>query len=273
MIEVEPTPATSGLNDAAVDDQPPPMQPIQAAPATPTAEPGAIEFLEPTILETFPHDPNAFTQGLEIVEGQLVESTGAPENRQSDLRRVDIATGAVTQQVDVPGDVFGEGLTRVGDELIQLSWQSQRAFFWDAETFELLREVSYTGQGWGLCFDGERLIMTDGSTQLFFRDPETFELIGQVTVTQSGMPIERLNELECVDGNVWANVWLTDAIVRVDPDTGAITAVVNAASLGQPRTEAMDVLNGIAWDSQTQTWLVTGKLWPELYRVQFVRAG
>lgn len=264
----------------ATDDAAPTSVPEDPGP-TPTAvlPPGTIELLRPEVIETYPHDITAYTQGLEVMDGLLLESTGRQGHPggdvvyESDVRRVDIATGEVVQRADAPGTVFGEGLTRVGDELIQITWQDQRAFWWDAETFEFLREVSYEGQGWGLCFDGERLVMTDGSEKLFFRDPVTFDLIGEIRVTQSGTPIASLNELECIDGKVWANVYRTDFIIRIDPDTGFVDGIVDAASLEQPRVQPTEVLNGIAWDAETDTWLVTGKFWPTMYRVRFVSDG
>ncbi len=248
---------------------------------TPTVAlpPGAIEFLRPEVIATYPHDITAYTQGLEVMDGQLLESTGRqghPDGDvvyESDVRRIDIDTGEVVQRADAPGTVFGEGLTRVGDELIQITWQDQRAFWWDAETFEFLREVSYEGQGWGLCYDGDRLVMTDGSENLYFRDPATFELIGRISVTQSGTPIASLNELECIDGKVWANVYRTDFIVRIDPETGFVDGIVDASALEQPRVTPTEVLNGIAWDAETATWLVTGKFWPTMYRVRFISDG
>lgn len=248
---------------------------------TPTAAipPGTIELLRPEVVETYPHDNTAYTQGLEVLDGQLLESTGRQGHPgsdivfESDLRRVDIVSGEVLQRADPPGTVFAEGLTRVGDELIQLTWRDEVAYFWDAETFEFRRSVSYGGQGWGLCFDGTRLVMTDGSEYLFFRDPVTFDLLDQIAVTQSGTPIASLNELECIDGRVWANVYRTDFIVRIDPETGFVDGIVDASNLEQPRVTPTEVLNGIAWDAATDTWLVTGKFWPTMYRVRFVSGG
>lgn len=255
---------------------------VGSAPAaTPTAALplGAIEVLRPEIIETYPHDITAYTQGLEVMDGQLLESIGRQAHPdgdvvyESDLRRVDIVSGEVVQRADAPGTVFAEGLTRVGDELIQLTWRDEVAFWWDAETFEFIKEVRYQGQGWGLCFDGERLVMTDGSDNLFFRDPESFELLSTIQVTQSGTPIASLNELECIDGRVWANVYRTDFIVRIDPETGFVDGIVDASALEQPRISPTEVLNGIAWDAETETWLVTGKFWPTMYRVRFVTDG
>lgn len=264
---------------AAATEAPTTVAPGTAALPTTALEPGAIELFRPEVLAAYPHDDTAFTQGLEIHEGQLLESTGRqghPGGNEifgSDLRRVDIETGAVLQLIDAPGDVFAEGLTRVGDELFQLTWRDEQAFTWDAATFERRREFRYQGEGWGLCYDGERLVMTDGSSTMFFRNPETFEILDRVQVTQRGQPVELLNELECVGDRVWANVWRTDLIVRIDPETGIIDGLVDASGLEQPRTPPTEVLNGIAWDDTTGTWLLTGKFWPTVYRVRLVSEG
>ncbi|MEM7092478.1 MAG: glutaminyl-peptide cyclotransferase [Actinomycetota bacterium] len=250
----------------------------EATSATPTTA-GGIQLLVPEVIESYPHDNRAYTQGLEVMDGALIESTGrqahpgTSEVFESDLRRVEIDSGQILQQADAPGDVFAEGLTRVGDELIQLTWQDNRAFWWNAETFELIREARYEGEGWGLCYDGERLVMSDGSDRLFFREPTTFEVLGSVPVTQLGQPLALINELECVDGMVWANIWRSDLIVQIDPGTGFVVAVVDASTLEQPRTAPTEVLNGIAWDTESETWLVTGKFWSTLHRVRFVPSG
>lgn len=238
-------------------------------PELPTVAVGtAPEQLKVKVLYKHPHDPAAFTQGLLSKDGELYESTGL-EGRSS-LRRVDPATGAVRQQIEVPAEYFAEGLARVGDRLIQLTWQDGAAFEYDRETFEKQGEFKYDTEGWGLCYDGQRLVMSDGSSTLFFRDPDTFELIGQVPVTLAGAPQAMLNELECVGNQVYANVWQTDTIVRIDPSTGAVGAVVDASGLLTPEERAQaDVLNGIAWDPALGTFIIAGKLWPWLYEVQF----
>ena len=275
-----PTPAAvAGDDDDAIEAPSSPPEPTAEVAPEVELPPGAIELLRPEVIETYPHDITAYTQGFEIHDGRLLESTGrqghpgGDEIYGSDLRLVDIESGAVVQSVDAPDDVFAEGLTRVGDELFQLTWLDERAFTWDADTFEFRREFRYEGQGWGLCYDGTRLVMTDGSSTMFFRDPVTFELIGRVQVTQQGTPLERLNELECVGDRVWANVWQTDYVVRIDPETGAVDGLVNGSALEQPRTAPTEVLNGIAFDDASGTWLMTGKFWPTVYRVRFVSEG
>lgn len=177
------------------------------------------------------------------------------------------------REVRLPGDLFGEGITVTGDRIWQLTWQEGVALERDRETLAELRRVEYSGEGWGLCFDGTRLVMSDGSDRLTFRDPATFAPTGSVEVRAEGSPVEELNELECVDGQVWANVWRSDQIVRIDPASGQVTAVVDASGLLSPQQRAgTDVLNGIAAVPGTDEFLLTGKLWPAVFRVRFVPA-
>ena len=216
-----------------------------------------------------PHDPSAFTQGLLLRGGKLFESTGGFGT--SSVRRVEPLTGEVEERVDLPRELFGEGLAAVGDRLIQLTWQAGTALVWDAESFAPLERLSYDGEGWGLCFDGGRLIMSDGTDLLTFRNPTTFAIEGRVRVSLDGRALGRLNELECVDGAVWANVWQTDLIVGIDPFSGRVTTLVDLSGLLSPEARSRaDVLNGVAHDAQAGTWLVTGKLWPTLFEVRFV---
>lgn len=272
-----PRPVLTGERIPAATAAPAPVATAVSAPtavatvATPPPAPAVteVESLTVEVVESFPHDPDAFTQGLEFHDGVLLESTGL--RFESDLRRVILETGEVTQIVNTPSDFFAEGLTKVGNELIQITWQDQTAFYWDATTFEQTRLTTYSGDGWGLCYDGTRLIMTDGTPVLIFRDPDTFAELGRVDVTLNGSPLTNLNEVECVEGQVWANVWQTNLIVRIDPASGLTNAVVDASTL--VRQPGADVLNGIAWDPSTRTFLVTGKLWDTLYRVNFVPAA
>lgn len=245
-----------------------------AVPETATNQPGAVEQLGVEVLDTFPHDADAFTQGLELRDGLFLESTGL--YGESDLRRVIPETGEVVELVPLASEFFAEGLTQVGDELIQLTWRENTALFYDADTFEPLREVEYNGEGWGLCFDGSQLVMTDGTPELIFRDSVTFDETARVPVTLNGEPVFNLNETECVGGEVWANIWRTTQIVRIDPATGIVNGVVDAQSLLQASGAAGNgnaVLNGIAWDETTSTFFVTGKLWPTMFRVNFVPAS
>ncbi len=248
-----------------------PTTPAPAAPVSaPTSAPAPVPTLHPEVLAELPHDPSAFTQGFEIDDGILYEGTGL-EGR-SQLRELDPQTGAVRRSVALPGALFGEGITVVGDRIWQLTWRDGVVLEWDRATLTLRREVPIQGEGWGLCTDGARLVRSDGTDRLRFHDPASFAELGSVAVTLDGAPVDRLNELECVDGQVWANVWQTDRIVRIDPATGRVTAVVDAAGLLDPsRRAGTDVLNGIAAvPGDDGTFLVTGKLWPVTFRVRFV---
>jgi len=229
----------------------------------------AVARLGVEIVAIYPHDPEAYTQGLLWHEGLLYESTGL--RGASSLRQVDLATGLIRQRRDLSRTLFGEGLARVGEELIQLTWEAGRALRYDLETFQPKGEFTYSGEGWGLCFDGQRLVMSDGSDTLTFRDPKTFAVIGRIAVTLDGRPLTQLNELECVEGEVYANIWRTDRIVRIDPATGLVRAVIDATGLLPPGERAhTDVLNGIAWRPETDTFFLTGKLWPRLFEVRWI---
>lgn len=221
------------------------------------------------VIRSYPHDPSAFTQGLVLHQGLLYESTGLVGR--SSLRQVDVATGRVLRKIDVAAPIFAEGLALVDDRLFQLTWQHGRVLVYARGTFARVGEFSYTGEGWGLCYDGRLLVMSNGTETLTFRDPKDFSVKRTVAVTQGGRPPGRLNELECVDGAIYANVWTTDTIVRIDPATGAVTARIDASGLLTPSERAgVDVLNGIAYDPSDRTFLITGKLWPRLFRVRFV---
>ncbi len=220
------------------------------------------------VVAAYPHDPKAFTQGLLWHGGALYESTGL--YGESSLRRVELATGTVQKRVDLPSRLFGEGLALVGDRLVQLTWQEEVALVWDVDTFARRGEHRYSGEGWGLCYDGRRLVMSDGSARLRLRDPQTFAVVGELAVTLDGQAVERLNELECAEGAVYANVLGSDSIVRIDPASGRVGAVVDASALLSPLERGgADVLNGIAYRPETGTFLVTGKLWPRLFEVVF----
>lgn len=226
--------------------------------------------LVPEVIAEVPHDPSAFTQGFELVDGALYEGTGLAG--ESELRELDPDTGAVRRAVPLPGQLFGEGITVVGDRIWQLTWQDGVALEWDRASFTLLREVPLAGEGWGLCHDGTRLVRSDGTDRLRFHDPATFAETGAVSVTLDGAPVPELNELECVDGQVYANVWRTDRIVRIDPADGRVTAVVDATGLlDDSRRSGTDVLNGIAAVGDGE-FLLTGKLWPATFRVRLVPA-
>ncbi|WP_158848462.1 glutaminyl-peptide cyclotransferase [Saccharothrix deserti] len=243
---------------------------LSAACATPPDPPAAASPAGPTrveVLGTVPHDPEAFTQGLELVDGVLYEGTGL--EGQSSLRRVNPRTGEVERRVDLPDSLFGEGITVVGDRIWQITWRNGVAMERDRTTLEEVRRVTYEGEGWGLCHDGDRLVMSDGSDRLTFRDPESFAETGTVAVRRGGQPVTRLNELECVGGQVWANVWQTDKVVRIDPANGKVTDTVDLSGVRPADVPKSDVLNGIAAVPGTDEFLITGKNWPTMFRVRF----
>lgn len=236
--------------------------------------------LRAEVLATIPHDPTAFTQGLELVDGVLYEGTGL-EGR-STIRTVDPDTGAVERTAALAPELFGEGITVAGDTIWQLTWQNGVAIRRDRATLAETGRADYDGEGWGLCHDpgADRLIMSDGTDLLTFRDVRTFAVTGEVRVRDAdGKPVTRLNELECVPGQdggrqVYANVWQTDEIVRIDPADGRVTATVDLAGLLPEEDRAgTDVLNGIAHVPGTDEFLVTGKLWPSMFRVRFVTSS
>lgn len=229
-----------------------------------------VERLRVQVVQTYPHDPGAFTQGLVLAGTRLFESTGL-EGRSS-LREVDLPSGKVLRKLDVPAPVFAEGLALVGSRLFQITWKHETAYTYDRDTFKKGPSFPYSGEGWGLCHNGSELVMSDGSAMLRFRGPETFRTMREVVVREGGRPVDQLNELECVGPHVYANVWMTDRIVKIDQKTGEVVASIDAANL-LPAAEryGTDVLNGIAHDPSTDTFLITGKLWPRIFRVRFVR--
>jgi glutaminyl-peptide cyclotransferase len=239
------------------------------APADPT--PGATTAARKRVevVASHPHDPGAFTQGLLVHEGSLFESTGL--NGRSTVREVEPSSGRVLRSVSLPESLFGEGLAQVEDRLVQLTWTSGLARIYELASFDVVGEWRYQGEGWGICHDGERFVMSNGSDRLSFRDEDTFAEVGGVTVTLDGQQLSRLNELECVDGKVYANVWQTESIAEIDPATGAVTAYIDASGLlTESERAGTDVLNGIAYDPARQSFYLTGKLWPRLFEVRFV---
>jgi len=234
----------------------------------------APERLVAEIVEALPHDRDAFTQGLLFHGGRFYESTG--RYGRSDLREVDATTGAVVRRRPLDPRFFAEGLALVGDRLIQLTYREGTALVYDLDTFEEVARFRYEGEGWGLCFDGTTLWMSDGSSALQRRDPATFGLLGRLEVRRDGRPLPRLNELACAGRHVIANVWLTTELVRIDTRSGRVDAVIDASALlpDDPRVRGDPdaVLNGVAHDPQTGRWWLTGKLWPVLYEVRLVPA-
>ncbi|MCC2972888.1 glutaminyl-peptide cyclotransferase [Massilia sp. IC2-476] len=224
------------------------------------------------VKNTYPHDPKAFTQGLSFRDGHLYETTG--RNGSSWLRRVELASGKVLQQMDLPADVFGEGSTPVGNEIVALTWTSQVGYVYDIKTFKLKRSFKYVGEGWGLASDAKQVYMSDGSSFIRILEPKTLKEVRRIQVTHQGKPIAQLNELEMVNGELFSNIWGTDLIVRIDPQDGSVKGVINLEGLLPPAQRGtLDqdaVLNGIAWDSKGKRLFVTGKLWPKLYEIELV---
>ena len=222
------------------------------------------------VVRAYPHDPGAFTQGLIYLEGYLYESTGL--NGRSSLRMTDLTTGKVLQKQPVASQYFAEGMTNFAGKLYQLTWQNGKAFVYDRFSFKLLREHTYTGEGWGLTNDGKRLILSDGTAQLRFIDPQTFAVTSKITVTDQGRPVDRLNELEYVRGEILANVWQTELIARISPTTGKVLGWIDLTGLlSQAEMQGVDVLNGIAYDVKQDRLFVTGKLWPKIFEIKLIK--
>jgi glutaminyl-peptide cyclotransferase len=235
----------------------------------PASQAGGVPEYSYEIVHTYPHDPGAFTQGLVYLDGVLYEGTGMYE--QSSIRKVKLETGEVLQKRDVPGQYFGEGIIIWKDRLFELTWQGQTGLIYDLATFAPKGEFSYPGEGWGLTQDGKRIIMSDGSAQIRFWDPETLKETGQITVTADGQPVTYLNELEWVKGEIYANVWQTDRIARIDPASGKVTGWIDLKGLLSPQDfipQQTDFLNGIAYDAKGDRLFVTGKRWPKLFEIR-----
>ena len=232
-----------------------------------------VERLIPEVLNVYPHDDNAFTQGLLWHDGYLYESTGL--YGESTLRRVDIGSGEPLASRSIDEAYFAEGLELVAGKLIQLTWQAGSAFIYDVASFDLIDTIEYAGEGWGLCYDGRYLFMSDSTPYLSLRHPATFDLIIRAAVTYQGqlVPAQLLNELECVGEHIYANAWNTDYIFRIDKWTGDVSAVIDASALlTADEREALSsggVLNGIAYNPESETFFITGKMWPKLFEVVF----
>ncbi len=223
------------------------------------------------IVNTYPHDADAYTEGLLYDSGFLYESTG--RYGESSLRRVALDTGIVLVRLDLPG-YYGEGLAAYGGRLVQLTWQQHTGFIYDKDTFARLGEFAYPWEGWGITFDGKRLIASDGTATLHFLDPDTLAGTGSIEVSDNGVPVQKLNELEYIQGQVFANVWQTDRIAVIDPASGKVTAWIDLISGLAPEKKGPDsVLNGIAWDEKDGRLFVTGKLWSHLYEIKLVGQG
>lgn len=244
---------------------------IAAAPQTAAPRPAAAAPVSGyEVVRIYPHDRQAFTQGLIYLDGHLYEGTGL--HGQSEIRKVRLETGEVLQRHALDEKYFGEGIAAWENTLIQLTWQSEIGFVYDRASFKPLRTFSYTGEGWGLTHDGSRLIMSNGTATLRFLDPRSFRETGRVTVRDGNVPVEHLNELEFVRGEIFANVWQSERIARISPKTGQVTGWVDLSGLLSPRDAAgVDVMNGIAYDQAGDRLFVTGKLWPKLFHIRIKR--
>jgi glutamine cyclotransferase len=251
-------------NSTPPQQEPPPPTPPPTS-TQPESEPPVYRY---RIVNTFPHDRNAFTQGLEFHNGYLYESTGL--NGQSSLRKVELRTGRVLQIHRLAQEYFAEGITIFGNRIYQLTWQNGVCFVYSLNNFRQETQFRYYGEGWGLTNDGKHLIMSDGSETITFRDPETFTEVRKITVRAQGKPVKNLNELEYIDGEIWANIWYSDMIARIDPQTGIVKAWVDMEGVPMPDRGIEDVLNGIAYDRQNKRIFVTGKRWSKLFEIELV---
>jgi glutamine cyclotransferase len=233
--------------------------------ATPAARTPGYTY---EIVATYPHDPKAFTQGLQWHDNRLFESTG--QVGESGIREVELTTGRVLRQQPLEPPHFGEGIVILGNTLYQITWQSGKAFTYDWKTFTRQMSFGYDGEGWGLTSDGTAIIMSNGTSSITFRDPRTFVVSKTITVSDHGTPVSQLNELEWVKGEIWANVWQSDQVARIDPATGSVTGWIDLSGLlsKMDRTGSEDVLNGIAYDAANDRIFVTGKLWPSLFEIK-----
>ena len=237
----------------------------------PSHSPQAIPLYTYRVINVYPHDRNAFTQGLVFENDFLYEGTGLHEK--SSLRKVELATGSVIQMKELPRKFFGEGVTIYENRIIQLTWRSHTGFVYDKESFALLQEFSYPMEGWGITHDGSHLIMSDGTSTLHFLDPHTFKEVDQITVTDANGLVSKLNELEYVKGEIYANVWPTERVAMIKPHTGQVSGWIDLSGLlrKEDYDTPMDVLNGIAYDEKDDRLFVTGKWWPTLFEIKLIR--
>ena len=237
----------------------------------PSPSPQAIPLYTYRVINLYPHDRNAFTQGLVFENDFLYEGTGLHEK--SSLRKVELATGSVIQMKELPRKFFGEGVTIYENRIIQLTWRSHTGFVYDKESFALLQEFSYPMEGWGITHDGSHLIMSDGTSTLHFLDPHTFKEVDQITVTDANGLVSKLNELEYVKGEIYANVWPTERVAMIKPHTGQVSGWIKLSGLlrKEDYDTPMDVLNGIAYDEKDDRLFVTGKWWPTLFEIKLIR--
>lgn len=243
----------------------------QTSPTRAPAEKNSVTIYGYEVVHAFPHDRDAFTQGLIFHDGNFLESTG--EVGHSSLRRVEIDSGKILQKVDVPSPYFAEGITLLNGKIYQLTWQHQLGFVYDALSFEKTSEFKYTGEGWGLANDGQSLILSDGTNRIRFLDPTNFQVSKTISVLDGHTAVTEINELEYVQGEIYANIWHADRIARIDPNTGKVAGWINLAGLLAPG-EVQDeeaVLNGIAYDQTSGRLFVTGKLWPKVFEIRLIK--
>lgn len=241
---------------------------MTACSATPS---GLVPWYSYEVVNTYPHDPNAFTQGLLLKDGFLYESTGL--RGQSSVRKVELQTGRVIQQGNLPNQIFGEGIVDWQDKLIMVTWQSKTGLIMNRENFALLSTFAYEGEGWGLTRSKRHILMSDGTADIRFFDPGTMTESHRITVTDNGTPVTQINELEWVEGEIFANIWQTDQIARIDPASGTIVGWIDLTGLLEQHgssTEGENVLNGIAYEPTQKRLFVTGKLWPWLFEIKLV---
>jgi glutaminyl-peptide cyclotransferase len=251
----------------------PPARIVDLSTPSPNTSPSPVQQYTYTVTKSYPHDTNAFTEGLLFKDDNtLWESVGL--NNQSDLRVVDLATGAVKKKIPLASRYFGEGLTEFKGKLYQLTWQENVCFVYDASTLEKIKTFSYKGEGWGITHDDTHLIMSNGTDKINFVNPDTFKIEKTISVSQNGYPQDQLNELEYIEGEIWSNVWHTDLVLRIDPSNGNVKGVINFSSL-LPESDKLgntDVLNGIAYNKNTKKIYVTGKNWPKIFEVEVIKS-
>ena len=258
------------LTTPACAQQPAPAAADAGNNSSQAAEPPVVNYSY-RIVNTYPHDPRAFTQGLFYLNGNLYESTG--QVGQSTIRRVHFEDGRVLQSVQIPPGLFGEGITNFGNQIVSITWQGGNGYRWDLPTLRRTGEWHYEGEGWGLTQNGTDIIMSDGTSAIRFLDPVTLAERRRITVTIQGTELTELNELEWVNGEIYANIWQTGSIARIDPASGRVTGMIDLSALARENTTNPDaVLNGIAYDAQHRRLFVTGKLWPRLYEIDLVPA-
>jgi len=227
---------------------------------------GRLPVYGVTVAATYPHDPKAFTEGLFFQDGSLFESTG--EVGESGFRQTELATGRVLRSYDLPAPYFGEGIVPWKDKLYELTWKDQKGFIYGLKDFSPVGDFTYSGEGWAVTHNDRAIIMSDGTSTLRFLDPDSLQTVSTLKVTAHGCPVEKLNELEWVNGQIYANIWQTSLIARIDPKTGAVTSFLDVSGLGPKDRGPDDVANGIAYDAGQQRLFVTGKRWPQLYQVR-----